>query len=243
MASKESKTNKPVIMVHGDKGGVGKSIVCNMLVEYLLKNEVPTHLIETDTSNPDVYYVMKDRVAHTLQNLNEKEGWTELVNKVAECNDTIVINMAARLREATQKYGANFCDDLNELNRPLVLLWVINRQADSISLLRAALENLPTLKTVVVVKNLYWSGGNIAKFTLWDNSKTKIAIEENGGLTINFPDQDDTTVDLISNKRMSFIEATNNANDIGLRFGNKRDLERWVNEVFSTFDTVKEHLR
>ena len=41
--------------VGGCKGGVGKSMVALALVDYLLQRGEPVLLIETDTSNPDVW--------------------------------------------------------------------------------------------------------------------------------------------------------------------------------------------
>ena len=41
--------------VGGCKGGVGKSMVSIALLDYLLRRDTPVLLIDTDTSNPDVW--------------------------------------------------------------------------------------------------------------------------------------------------------------------------------------------
>ena len=46
--------------VGGCKGGVGKTMVALALVDYLLRRDWPILLVETDTSNPDVW---RDAVA------------------------------------------------------------------------------------------------------------------------------------------------------------------------------------
>ncbi|UEO00463.1 hypothetical protein A9R16_003415 [Acidiferrobacter thiooxydans] len=45
---------KKIIISHGDKGGVGKSIVATVLVEVLVTGGHPVALIEGDASQPDV---------------------------------------------------------------------------------------------------------------------------------------------------------------------------------------------
>ena len=45
---------KKIIISHGDKGGVGKSIVATVLVEALVMGARPVALIEGDASQPDV---------------------------------------------------------------------------------------------------------------------------------------------------------------------------------------------
>lgn len=45
---------KKIIISHGDKGGVGKSIVATVLVEALVMGKRPVALIEGDASQPDV---------------------------------------------------------------------------------------------------------------------------------------------------------------------------------------------
>jgi MinD superfamily P-loop ATPase len=44
-----------IYWVGGGKGGVGKSMVSMALLDYLLSKGVPALLVESDTSNPDVY--------------------------------------------------------------------------------------------------------------------------------------------------------------------------------------------
>ena len=46
--------NKPIYVVGGSKGGVGKSLVTMALVHYLKENDDEVFLIDADTSNPDV---------------------------------------------------------------------------------------------------------------------------------------------------------------------------------------------
>ncbi|MBU2768362.1 protein mobD, partial [Acidithiobacillus ferrivorans] len=44
-----------IIFSHGDKGGVGKSVVAALLVDMALQRFGKASLIEGDTTTPDVY--------------------------------------------------------------------------------------------------------------------------------------------------------------------------------------------
>lgn len=228
----------PVTMVNNGKGGVGKSTVCNMLIEHNLKNELQTILVETDTENPDVFHVFKEKIQCEQIDLKSKEGWIELINFISGNKDSeIVINMAAGLGNSLSQFGTFFCDDLSELNRPLDMYWVVNRQKDSIILLENAIEALPGLRSKIVVKNLYW--GEAAKFVLWENSKAKKKFDGNGGFTVCFPELNDLIADSISLNRFSYADIANKIVDGGFQFGHQRDLQRWVNDVFAVFDDAK----
>ena len=47
--------NPPILYVGGSKGGVGKSYMSFALLDYLTERNKKILLLETDTSNPDVF--------------------------------------------------------------------------------------------------------------------------------------------------------------------------------------------
>ncbi|MBP0657357.1 P-loop NTPase, partial [Mycobacterium tuberculosis] len=55
-ATQPAETSQPVskfIVVHGDKGGVGKSMVAQALADNLMSSGVKVAIVEADTQNPD----------------------------------------------------------------------------------------------------------------------------------------------------------------------------------------------
>jgi hypothetical protein len=58
-----------------------------------------------------------------------------------------------------------------------VTLWVINRQRDSLELLKEYMESLPG-STVHVVRNTYF--GDQGKFELYNGSKMRKTVEDGG---------------------------------------------------------------
>ena len=211
-----------IILVGGSKGGVGKSMIALSLIDYYLSNEKPVFLVETDTSNPDVAKtyqgVLKDRI--TPIDLDIKDGWIHLLNTLSELpKDTdIIINTAARNNTSIAKFGNTLMLALEELGMELYTLWPINRQRDSVELLKDYLKTMTETK-IFVLKNAYF--GTPEKFELYDESKLKKTVESNGA-TLVFPDLADRVSDYINTKRIPIHEALEE-----MPLGNKMELKRW----------------
>jgi hypothetical protein len=155
------------------------------LSHYLLKRNEDVLLVEADTANPDVGKAYGKTVETVYLNLDEKEGWMDLANRLAENpNQSAVINTPARSGEGVKLYGALLSDSLSELQRKLLTLWVINSQRDSLQLLREYLDSMHA-GTTYVLRNLYH--GPERKFELYNSSKIRETVEI-AGKTLNFPD-------------------------------------------------------
>jgi CobQ/CobB/MinD/ParA nucleotide binding domain len=222
-------TNKNIYLVGGCKGGVGKSIVSMSLIDYLIDNNEKVILIETDTANPDVYKNYSEEIISNLIDLEEADGWIELLNICDNNKDnTIVINTKAANNHTIQKYGENLNDSLKELKRKLITLWVINRQKDSLLLLQSYKEIINN-GYLHVIRNLYFGDEN--KYQLYNDGITKIDIESCGGLSLNFPDIADSIADTLYTDRLSIKKALET-----LPLGNKAELKRWkqlANKMFT----------
>jgi hypothetical protein len=85
------------------------------------------------------------------------DGWIHLVNTCGRRRDSVVvINTAARNNLAVKQYGNTLDSSLEQLGRQLVALWVINRQRDSLELLREFIDAVPKA-AVHVVRNGYFA--------------------------------------------------------------------------------------
>lgn len=223
--------NKPIYLVGGSKGGVGKSMVSMALIDYLQGKGESVVLIETDTSNPDVWKTYGKTTEGHLVNLEEADGWISLVNICGDYENKdsiIVINTRAANNQGVKKYGETLNSTLEELNRELITLWVINRQRDSLELLKDFRESLPNSK-INIIRNGYF--GDESKYQLYNNSKIKVSIENDGGKSLNFPDMADLLADDIYTKRMTISEASK-----VLPIGNRAELKRWKAIADSMFD-------
>lgn len=222
---------KSIYLVGGSKGGVGKSLVTMALVDYFQGRGESILLIESDTSNPDVWKAYNESTPSELVNLDEADGWIHLVNLCDSKPDSVVvINTAARNSKGVSAYGETLNGTLAELMRKLVTLWVINRQRDSLELLKGYMDAIPNA-AIHVVRNGHF--GEEKKFELYNGSKLRTAVEERGGQSVTFPDMADRVSDDIYSKRMSIAEALKE-----LPIGNRAELTRWRNEVKKVLEAV-----
>ena len=127
-------------------------------------------------------------------------------------------------------YGETLNSTLAELKRKLVTLWVINRQRDSLELLKEYMDAIPNA-AVHVVRNGHF--GEEKKFELYNGSKLRAAVEERGGQSVTFPDLADRVSDDIYSKRMSIALALKD-----LPIGNRAELTRWRNDVKKVLEGV-----
>ncbi len=221
---------KPVYMVSGSKGGVGKSIVSMSLTHYFTRRGENLLLVDADTANPDVGKAYGKTVETVYINLDEKDGWMDLANLLAEHPDeTVVINTPARSGEGVRLYGMLLTESMQELDRKLVTLWVINSQRDSLQLLK---EYLDTVNggTTHVMRNLYH--GPERKFELYNGSKIRTAVEAQGK-TFNFPEVADRISDQLHSERLTIQKVIEIA-----PIGNRAEVNRWVKECATVFDGV-----
>ena len=217
--------------VGGSKGGVGKSFVSMALADYLTQCKGRRiKLVESDTSNPDVGKTFReDENTEVISfRLDEADGWIELVNICDGSDRDIVVNSAARSNEAVANFGGTLTGSLDELKMDIVTFWVINRQRDSIELLKKYMEAIPG--ELHVVRNTFY--GDAAKFELFKNSKTRTDAEARG-VTIDFPDLADRVADNIYSKRLTISKALATE-----PLGNRAELKRWRSVVWKTFDEI-----
>ncbi|APA86025.1 protein mobD [Paraburkholderia sprentiae WSM5005] len=211
--------NPPIYMVGGSKGGVGKSFVTLALVDHLRRTDINVVLVETDTSNPDVMKAVHCEIECGSCDLDDVSGWIDFINFCDQHRDaTVVVNTAARSQTGVAQYGGTLASALDELARRLVVLWVINRQRDSLELLLRFGVTFPNAVTHVV-RNGYF--GSPEKFTLYRDSQLRKAVEEQGQ-SLDFPDLADRVADELRSQRLSIRRAAET-----MHIGERAELLRW----------------
>ena len=110
----------------------------------------------------------------------------------------------------------------------LISFWVINRQRDSIELLKKYMDVVPG--ELHVVRNTFY--GEPQKFELFNNSKTKLEAEKRGA-TIDLPDLADRVTDDLYSKRLSIVKALES-----MPLGNRAELKRWRSVAWKMFDDI-----
>ena len=225
---------KPIFLVGGGKGGVGKSMVSMALLDYLRGTEDAVFLVETDTSAPDVWKAYKDAVDHQCVDLEQKDGWLEMLDVFGQHADTnIVINTKAANQAGLRRFGGMLTEALKEQKRQLVVFWVIDRKRDGLELLGSFLGTLAKDERVQVhvVRNLYW--GEEGKFDMYNASDLRKEVERLGGRTLSFPDVADRVAEAINKDRLPIHVAV-----VELSFGSRIELARWRAEYGQMFAEI-----
>jgi hypothetical protein len=142
----------------------------------------------------------------------------------------VVINTPARSNEAMHKHFGILLDSLRELARPLITLWVINRQRDSLELLKDYIE-MGRGHIVHVVCNEYF--GDQQKFELYKDSPIRETVAALGGKTLILPDLADRVTDELYGRRTTLAEAGQL-----FKLGDRTELQRWRNSVAAMFTEI-----
>ena len=178
-----------IYYIGGSKGGVGKSIIATVLVQFLIDrygDSKAIHLIETDESNPDVGRIYDGKIPVTPIILDEQEtGWITFFELLEQNKDTLfVVNSAARSSRGIEKNGENFSKALQDQSVPydLVTFWPINRQLDCVNLLMDYLRVI-RYGPVFTIRNTYW--GDPKDFLIYGNMINKAKNKELAQSRIN----------------------------------------------------------
>lgn len=226
----ENTLKNRIFFVEGCKGGVGKSLMCSALMDSLLESKAKVLLIESDTTNPELWSTYKDTCAPVLAlDLDDPQGWIALVNSVEQHPDYhVVVNTAARNLKGTSSFGYTLYDSLEELGRSLVTYFVINHEVESVHLLKAYWQSLPPVAmdriSLHVVKNQFFS----SDYGLFDKSKIRGEIERHGGAVLNLPVLARDVAELLRNQKMPISTAMLPGQ---MAMGNRAVLRRWRGSV------------
>ncbi len=225
-----------VYLFHGDKGGVGKSMLAATFLEYLLSRELPTVVVDGDRRNGDVARLFEQALPTISPNLRERSGWLDVADLMDDqpANDVVIVlpgNIGAELSDA----GEFFRDALRELKRSLATFFVLNRSVDSVNLLRVFIEEFPEAGKLIAVRNLFF--GDADRFTRWNASNTRAAFLKSGGKEMDFEELLDSVVD------DSFAaKPPRRFTDTALTYAKKLTLRRWLDRNFAAFDSLSDEL-
>jgi len=223
-------TTQPIYLVGGSKGGVGKSMVTLALADHLQRRDTHAVLVETDTSNPDVMKALRDEIQCAAYDLDDADGWIGFVNFCdTHRGAAVIVNTAARNQTGVTRYGGTLARTLDELERRLVVLWVINRQRDSLELLHIFGQTFPDTVTHVV-RNGYFGAPD--KFALYQESQLRKSIETKGR-SLDFPDLADRVADELRSQRISVRKAAET-----MQIGQRAELFRWRELCDAMFSKV-----
>lgn len=229
MTNKQSsKQGNKVIIVGGGKGGVGKSTTTLAIVDALLTNGKQVVVVESDDSNPDVYASLNGLVTCEDANLDNEAGYIKLGN-IIQANEQayVVVNTAARATRALVDFGGIIADVCKEQNRELVMVFAMNRQRDSVILLKTFLDGATGYAATYALKNTYF--GSPEKFSRFDSSAQKKRVTG----VLELPELNDLLADKLNDNSLALSNATE-----GLTIAERSVLTRYRNAVQKVFEVL-----
>ena len=148
---------KHLVISHGDKGGVGKSIFSMLAVEFGLFSGRNVAIVEGDTKIGDVKARYEDVVSVLSVNL-DKSG-KDAENAIATLfshlealqSDFVVMNLPANSHKAIDAYAEIIAPVAQELGLQICVAWMIGRESSSATLANeSAICQLADRKMAVV---------------------------------------------------------------------------------------------
>lgn len=189
---------------HGDKGGVGKSLMICAHIDYLMNQEGfnPEKLVvlDADPRNADVYRMYDGYLPHVERiSLAAKEDWMKFVDRIQSEKDMgydYIISMPAGIGSIMSKEGAKFGDYVELLGHEITMFWTIDRMPDSVNLLKRAMFDIGSkVKQIILVKNQFF--GEADSFTRWDGSYLRKLFLLSGGIEANLPELHEWVIDQV----------------------------------------------
>jgi hypothetical protein len=228
-----------VYLVHGDKGGVGKSFLAAVLVEYLCERAGKVAVVDADARNADLYAVFSGGDMPTLQtDLREEDGWTELASFLEKIpHKNVVVSLPAGVGDEVTQNRDLFCDALQGMRRSLIAFWVLNRSPHAVALLRPFMDRYAdTAKAMVAVRNCFF--GAPERFARWNAAKTREAFLAVGGLEMNLDDLNESVADAT----FLHLPPRRFSDGAALNYTQRMMLRRWLNRAFTGLDALGDRL-
>lgn len=147
---------KRMIIVHGDKGGLGKTHVAQLTAACLLSAGKPMTLIDGDSKNPGLHRYFDGKPDPVLRiNARKPEGVDALAEACLEAPGDVLIDLPAGGSETTAGFvvagsaaGSLDLESLmTEIDGRLVVLFVIDQGRDAVVALNDELQRLPSAIT------------------------------------------------------------------------------------------------
>ena len=201
----DTTSNKRIVFITGDKGGVGKSFTARALVQYYIDHQIPFRAYDTDPVNPNLSQFYPD--VTTSLNI-EEEGALDTIRYDFDKHSLFVVDCAARsIRDLDLWFKEmNLFEQRTSLKLSFTFLFVVTPDKSCTFIMKDALERFGKVARYVVIKNM--AKGN--NFSLYDESKLRQAfLIEYGGQEILLPKLLERTVVNLDHYDLGFSAALN----------------------------------
>lgn len=203
---------KRIFLIHGDKGGVGKTEAAKRMAAAMLQAEQPVTLIDGDNKNPGLHAAFKDGETDVqCINVMTPSGRDALFDVIAESPGDVLIDLPARGSDITEKLSHDGASEdgfslellLAEIDAEMIIVFVIDQTRPPVVALRHEMKALPEATKWIVVRNRRED----RDFTLFDTTQTKADLEARGVPIIDMIRLDSRVNDILENSGLNLIMA------------------------------------
>ncbi|HVX94361.1 MAG TPA: mobilization protein [Polyangia bacterium] len=217
--------------IGGEKGGVGKSVVARLLVQWAIDKQLPFAAVDADESHGALlrHYAGYARAV----DLSRPESADHIVSLALDADQRVIVDLPAQSERLLAAWlGEGGVLDLARESKVDVVFWhVMDDGKDSIGTLARLLDRYAGKPArFVIVENL----GRGKEFSLFDRSPAREAANAAGALTIQLPELQAPAMRKIDRSDGSFWAAINNpefAADLFTRMDRQR-IKAWMVAVY-----------
>ena len=216
-----------VWVIAGNKGGVGKSVLCLAFAEWLQRQSKTISILEGDIHNPDVALRLCTRFQTSRIDLHYEKGWQTFADLLIERSGTdVIVNLPDALNENALRYFSSFEKLASALSFNVKMLFCINTLADGLHIYKQAAKDFDCIP----VKNLYF--GKLGEFSKFDGLY-------DGHNAILIPALNRRSMQLFKDTDLSFSEYINQSENLGSNsLFNKYIIAEWLSTACDSFDDV-----
>jgi len=226
-----------VLLIGGEKGGVGKSLVSRALAQYFIDHSMPFVGFDTDRSHGALMRFYADYASPIL--IDRYEALDHIVEVAVEQSGLrVLVDLAAQTHAPLVAWmDDSGVLDLARENGLQITYWhVMDTGRDSVDLLRQILERFQDRLNYVVVRNQLRGNdfSNLEKSGLLDR------LSDLGGRVIEVKQLHQSVIQKIDAKDSSFWAAKQSGTEFGAGLGlmERQRLKTWMNHVFAEFSAA-----
>ncbi len=173
-----------VHLVGGEKGGVGKSVVARLLVQYHIDRAISWAGFDTDRSHGALlrHYAGSARAL----SIDDMEDLDQIVEALERGTEAVIVDLAAQTEASLEAWldAGDVPGLLRQFGHTLWLWYVIDDGKDSVQLLSGLLDRVGEDTRVVCVVN----HGRGRDFMLFEDAKLRDRVKAAGGYVIELPE-------------------------------------------------------
>lgn len=195
---------KKLILITGDKGGVGKSFVARSVADFLLTEGVSFRAFDTDTTNATFFRFYRSFVEGL--NVEKPQDLDQLLTELSESSQLFLMDCAARTLESILSWAKeiDFFTLKNELEIELTLVFVMGPEKDCVEILTDMVQKFGSHTRYLIIKNM--SRGR--SFEIYDQSALRIKLlEKLNAKEIEFPSLLEKTTIQVDKGNLTWLAA------------------------------------